>query len=280
MKILETAESIRSYRQSVGKSGKLVGLVPTMGALHSGHISLIEKAKTECEIVIVSIFVNPTQFNDPVDLKNYPRTTDKDIKMLTENGVDILFLPGIHEIYPHPDKRVFNFGPLEKVMEGRFRPGHFNGVAQVVSILFDLTQPHKAYFGQKDFQQLRIIRELRDQLDLSIDVISCPIIREENGLAMSSRNRRLSEKDKDIASLIYKTLKKVIEKKNRKSPSDLAAWAKKTINSHPSLEVEYFKIVNTDNLQPAKDWGGPGEQVACTAVKINKVRLIDNMIFP
>ena len=217
---------------------------------------------------------------DPEDLKNYPKTPEKDIKILSEENVDVLFIPGIHDIYPHPDTRVFNFGPLEKVMEGKYRPGHFNGVAQVVSILFDLVKPQKAFFGQKDFQQLTIIRELVKQLNMDIEIISCPIIREENGLAMSSRNRLLSEKDKNDASLIYKTLKDLINQKSDISPPELARWGKKKIDSHPALEVEYFQIVNKKDLLPARKWTGPEKQVACAAVKINNVRLIDNLIFP
>ncbi len=280
MKILETADAIKTYRESVKKTSKTIGLVPTMGALHDGHLSLIDAAKKECDIVVVSIFVNPTQFNDPFDLKNYPRTPEKDIKMLSKRHVDVLFLPGIHDIYPHPDTRVFKFGPLEEVMEGKYRPGHFNGVAQVVSILFDLVKPYKAYFGQKDFQQLTIIKELVKQLDMNIEIVSCPIIREENGLAMSSRNRLLSEKDKNNASLIYKTLKDLMERKGKMNPPDLTKWGRKKLEAHPALELEYLQIVNTKDLKPARKWTGPEEQVACAAVKINNVRLIDNMIFP
>ncbi|MFW5820436.1 MAG: pantoate--beta-alanine ligase [Bacteroidota bacterium] len=280
MKIFETTGAIKAYRKSLEKTAGIIGLVPTMGALHQGHLSLIEAAKKECDVVVVSIFINPTQFNDPVDLKNYPRTTREDTKLLAEIGTDVLFMPGVHDIYPHPDSRVFNFGQLEKVMEGKYRPGHFNGVAQVVSILFDIIKPHKAYFGQKDFQQLTIIKELVRQLDLDIEIVSCPIIREKSGLAMSSRNRRLDEKSMDDAAIIYKTLRSVIEKKDEKSPAELARWGAEIIDSHPAIELEYFRIVNTGNLQPAKKWGGSGEQVACVAVKINNVRLIDNMIFP
>ncbi len=279
MKILETAEAIKTFRESLNNT-LTTGLVPTMGALHEGHLSLIEAAKKECDRVITSIFVNPTQFNDPEDLKNYPRTTEKDIKLLSEKKVDVLFLPGIHDIYPHPDTRVFSFGRLEEVMEGKHRPGHFNGVAQVVSILFDLTKPHKAFFGQKDFQQLAIIKELVKQLDMKIEVISCPIIREKNGLAMSSRNRLLTEKDKYEAAWIYKTLKELIKHKSDMAPPELAQWGKEKLEAHPSLQTEYLQIVNANDLQPAEEWTGPGKQVACAAAKINKVRLIDNMIFP
>lgn len=271
---------MRSYRSVLEDKRQTIGFVPTMGALHEGHLSLITKAEESSDIIIVSIFVNPTQFNDPQDLKNYPRDIDHDLKLLSEKKVDAVFIPDIHDIYPHPDQRVFDFGGLDKVMEGKHRPGHFNGVAQVVSILFDIVRPHKAFFGQKDFQQLTIIRELTRMLGFNIDIVSCPIIRESNGLAMSSRNQLLTDQQKEEASYIYKTLLKVLDKKNEKSPTELTKWATDRINSNPYLDVEYFEIVNTQDLQPVKSWSDSAEQIACTAVKINNVRLIDNMIFP
>jgi pantoate--beta-alanine ligase len=280
VKILQNREAIGAYRSSPEAKGQVIGFVPTMGALHSGHLSLIDKAAESTDIVIVSIFVNPTQFNDPEDLKNYPRDIDHDLKLLKEKKVDAVFIPDVHDIYPHPDKRVFDFGKLDKVMEGQHRPGHFNGVAQVVSILFEIVKPHKAFFGQKDFQQLVIIRELTRMLELNIEIVSCPIIREKNGLALSSRNQRLSEQQKEEASTIYKTLVKVIGKKDEKSPPDLAKWALDRIDSNPYLDVEYFEIVNAKNLEPLLNWEDADEQIACTAVKINNVRLIDNMFFP
>lgn len=280
MKILEHRQAVTAYRSALEENNKVIGFVPTMGALHEGHLSLIDTAEKSTDVVIVSIFVNPTQFNDPEDLKNYPRNIDQDIKLLSGKKVDAVFIPGVHDIYPHPDDRVFDFGGLDKVMEGKHRPGHFNGVAQVVSILFDIIKPHKAFFGQKDFQQLTIIKELTRMLDFDIDIVSCPIIREKNGLAMSSRNQLLTTQEKEEASTIYKTLLKVMERKNEKSPPELAKWAVDRIDSNPYLEVEYFEIVNTKNLEPINSWKEANEQIACTAVKINKVRLIDNMIFP
>lgn len=280
MKIIETAEAIRTYRSFLQKEHRTVGLVPTMGALHTGHLSLVEEAQRNCDSVIVSIFVNPTQFNDPLDLKNYPRTLDEDLKMLAARKVDAVFVPGIHDIYPHPDTRKFDFGKLEEVMEGKHRPGHFNGVAQVVSILFDLTHPHIAFFGQKDYQQLAIIRELVRKLNLKIDIVGCPIIREENGLAMSSRNRLLTEQERNEAGLIHETLRLVIEKKGELSPKKLSGWAARRINSNPRMKVEYLEIVGIKDLQPIENWSIPGDKIVCTAVKINSVRLIDNMIFP
>ncbi|MBE0655980.1 MAG: pantoate--beta-alanine ligase [Bacteroidales bacterium] len=280
MRIIETAEAIRTYRSSLQKEHRTVGLVPTMGALHTGHLSLVEEAQRNCDSVIVSIFVNPTQFNDPLDLKNYPRTLDEDLKMLAERKVDAVFVPGIHDIYPHPDIRKFDFGKLEEVMEGKHRPGHFNGVAQVVSILFDLIHPQMAFFGQKDYQQLAIIRELVRQLNLRIDIVGCPIIREENGLAMSSRNRLLTEQERSEAALIHDTLRLVIEKKDELSPKKLSMWATRRINSNPRMKVEYLEIVGTNDLQSIENWSIPGDKIVCTAVKINSVRLIDNMIFP
>lgn len=280
MKIIESAEAIRSYRKFLQKSHLKIGLIPTMGALHQGHLSLVEEAEKECDVIIVSIFVNPTQFNDPKDLKNYPRTLDEDIKMLSAKNVDVLFVPGVHDIYPHPDTRSFNFGKLEEVMEGKHRPGHFKGVAQVVSILFDLIKPHKAYFGQKDFQQLAIIQQLVKQLKLNIDIVPCPIIREPNGLAMSSRNKLLSEKERMEASVIFETLKLAVHKKSEMSPARLCEWATARINNNPLFIVEYFDIAKTEDLQPIDTWSGHSSLIACAAVKINNVRLIDNMIFP
>jgi len=280
MKIIRTAEDIRTYRASLRNRNLQTGFIPTMGALHRGHISLVKTALEITDVAIVSIFINPPQFNDPDDLKKYPRTLDKDLKILEENKVDAVFVPGVREIYPQPDKRQFHFGDLENVMEGRHRPGHFNGVAQVVSILFDMIDPDKAFFGQKDFQQLAIIRKLVKMLNLRTEIIACPVIREKNGLAMSSRNQLLSGEDREVARLIYETLKEVIQKKDELSPPDLAEWGKQRINAHPKLEVEYFEIVNTSDLQSVSEWEKGRTDIACTAVKINNVRLIDNMIFP
>lgn len=279
MEIIRTSDSMRVIRKAYGQSRQTIGFVPTMGALHEGHISLVKKAKEENDIILVSIFVNPTQFNDPEDLSNYPRTPEQDLKMLAAAGVDAVFTPGVDEIYPEPDTRSFDFGHLDKVMEGRHRPGHFQGVAQIVSILFELTLPHRAYFGQKDFQQLTLIRKLTEILKLETVIVSCPIVREPNGLAMSSRNQRLSKQDKESASLIFKTLKQITSKKPEVPPRELAAQAFDLLNSHPGMEVEYFSIVNPSDLTEIQHWKDSEKPVACTAVKINNVRLIDNMFF-
>ena len=282
MQVEKTIISLNNTLSAYKESEKKVGLVPTMGALHKGHFSLIKQSLSFDDITVVSIFVNPTQFNNKEDSVSYPRNISEDLSLISallkEN--DIVFAPAENEMYKDKEIKKYDLGGLDQTMEGKHRPGHFNGVAQVVSILFDIVKPHKAFFGQKDFQQLTIIKELVKQLDLDIEIVSCPIIREENGLAMSSRNRRLDEKTRDDAAIIYKTLQSVIEKKDEKSPSELARWGKKIIANHPAIELEYFRIVNTGDLQPAKKWGGTGEQVACVAVKINNVRLIDNMIFP
>jgi len=279
MKLITSSEALRTYRKEFEPGSQCIGLVPTMGALHAGHLSLVERAIESCDHVIVSIFVNPTQFNDPNDLKNYPRNLDADLRLLKEHKIDLVFAPGIHDIYPHPDKRIFSFGKLEEVMEGKHRPGHFNGVAQVVSILFELTQPHRAFFGQKDFQQVAIVRELVKKLDMKIDIVACPTIREENGLAMSSRNNLLSNKDRQTAGKIYRVLSDAVKQNRDSSPAEVAVRGFKELDNTPGIDVEYFEIVNSQNLQPVKSWSGKGNEIACTAVKINNVRLIDNMFF-
>jgi len=279
MKIIQTVTGYDYFRGNNVPSDKKIGFVPTMGALHEGHLSLIDKAAEITDVVVVSIFVNPNQFNDPNDLKNYPRNVDVDIKLLSGRKVDVLFVPGVDDVYPAIDTRKFDFGSLESVMEGKHRPGHFNGVAQVVSRLFDIIKPHKAFFGQKDFQQVAIIRELVKQLNFNIEIITCPTIREKGGLAMSSRNQLLSETEKKHAEKIYKTLKKAKKKKEKMEIEELEKWAVEKLNKDPLLDVEYFNVVNPENLQKSKKWGKPGENVACVAVKIGSIRLIDNIFF-
>jgi pantoate--beta-alanine ligase len=250
-----------------------------MGALHAGHISLVKKAVSETQIVIVSIFVNPTQFNDKSDLEKYPRNLDADLKLLEKTGCHIVFVPKTEEIYPETDTRKFDFGSLETVMEGKHRPGHFNGVAQVVSKLFDIVQPCKAYFGLKDFQQLAIIKEMVAQLNLPVEIVPCPIVREENGLAMSSRNELLTAGERKNAAVISETLLKANELKTQKSVSELENWIADTINKNPYLNVEYVEIVDDRRLQPIKSWDEKGGKVCCVAVFCGKVRLIDNLVF-
>lgn len=278
MFLIETIIELKSRIEELKKTG-VIGFVPTMGALHAGHISLVEKAVSETQIVIISIFVNPTQFNDKSDLEKYPRNLDADLKLLEKTGCHIIFVPKVEEIYPETDTRKFDFGPLETVMEGKHRPGHFNGVAQVVSKLFDIVQPGKAYFGLKDFQQLAIIKEMVVQLNFPVEIVPCPIVREENGLAMSSRNQLLTAEERKNAAVISETLFKATELKTQKSVSELENWIAHTINKNPYLNVEYVEIVDDRRLQHIKSWDEKGGKVCCVAVFCGKVRLIDNLVF-
>jgi pantoate--beta-alanine ligase len=248
-----------------------------MGALHEGHLSLVQQAKADSDVVVVSIFVNPTQFNNPDDLKNYPRDTETDIKKLTLAGADIIFIPAEKEIYPQPDTRVFDFGAMDKVMEGFYRPGHFNGVAQVVDRLFSIVQPHVAFFGEKDFQQLAIVNALVAQEQLPVRIVSCPIVREPDGLAMSSRNLLLSATQRAHAPLIYKTLQAAAEKVNNTTIPALATWIQTTIDADAELETEYVEIVDAHSLQPINEWTAAEHIQLCVAVYMRPIRLIDNI---
>jgi len=279
MTILKSIAETKKVLADHHSKGEKIGFVPTMGALHNGHISLVEKAVSETDIVVVSIFVNPTQFNDKNDLKNYPRTPESDIRLLEKSGVHYIFMPTEQDIYPEPDTRTFDFGLLDKVMEGAHRPGHFNGVAQVVSKLFDIVNPDKAYFGQKDFQQLAVIRRLVKILNLKVEIISCPIIREADGLAMSSRNMLLTPEKRTSAPRISKTLFEARNKVSILSVKDLIDWVVSTINKDPNLSVEYFELSNTETLEPVLSWDNANSIVGCIAVKAGNVRLIDNLIF-
>jgi pantoate--beta-alanine ligase len=274
-KISDVNKALSDHRSK----GQFIGFIPTMGALHQGHISLVDKAVIQNNIVVASIFVNPTQFNDKSDLKNYPRTPDIDIKLLEKAGVHYIFMPTEQEIYPEPDTRIFDFGLLDTVMEGEHRPGHFNGVAQVVSKLFDIVQPNRAYFGQKDFQQLAIIRQLVKLLKLNLEIVSCPIIRESDGLAMSSRNLLLDPSVRKSAPQIYKTLSDARNKVNELSVKDLIYWVVANINKDPNLVVEYFSLANSETLKPISNWDDSDSIIGCIAVKAGKVRLIDNAYF-
>lgn len=273
-----TKKELHKELNDLRKRGGTVGLVPTMGALHQGHLSLIEKAVSENKTVIVTIFVNPTQFNDKNDLKHYPRNLKADLELLKKSGCNLVFAPETNEIYPEPDTRTFDFGLLDKVMEGKHRKGHFNGVAQIVSTLFELTDPDKAYFGLKDYQQLVIIKKLVKMLNLEVEIVPCPIIREPGGLAMSSRNELLSPKERKNASVIYKTLSEANNQIGKKSVKELINWVINKINSNPFLTVDYFEIVNDDNLQPVNSWSEDCKKIACIAAFCGKVRLIDNYV--
>lgn len=248
-----------------------------MGALHNGHLSLVNKCRQESDVTIVSIFVNPTQFNDPKDLANYPRKIEDDLALLEKAGADFVFTPDVKEIYPAPDTRVFDFGRLDKVMEGVHRPGHFNGVAQVVSRLFDIVECDKAFFGEKDFQQMAIIRDMVKRLGYNIEIIGCPIIRESDGLAMSSRNLLLTPEHRAAAPTIYKTMKYCAENARLSSVESFKKKVIDTINSNPLLEVEYFDVVNADTLQSITSWNDAPKIRGCIAVHAGDIRLIDNI---
>ena len=274
------AKTILELQQKTAelKGNGTVGFVPTMGALHRGHLSLVEKATSENQVVVVSIFVNPTQFNDPKDLERYPRTLEKDLELLAPTGCQLVFAPDAKEVYPEQDTRKFNFGKLEEVMEGKHRPGHFNGVAQVVSKLFNMVQPDKAYFGLKDFQQLAIVKNMVKQLNLPVEIVPCPIVREESGLAMSSRNELLSADERKNAAVIYKSLTEAKELSRSISVKELEKRVAENINLNPFLTVEYVEIVDDELLQPVKSWDEKNTKVACVAVFCGKVRLIDNVV--
>ena len=279
MKVFTTVTSLQKALKYVQDKGFTVGFVPTMGALHQGHLSLVAKAGTMTDIVVVSIFVNPTQFTDKNDLTNYPRTLESDLKLLSTVRCDYVFSPSVSEMYPVEDTRKFDFGNLETVMEGEFRPGHFNGVAQIVSKLFAIVLPQKAFFGIKDFQQLAVIMVMVRQMDIQVEIVPCDIVRESDGLAMSSRNKLLLPEYRNCASIIYQTLKEAKTIGSSKSVQIIKDFVVNRINSNGLLKVEYFEIVDENSLMPTKDFEEPGVKVGCIAVFAGKVRLIDNIIF-
>ncbi len=275
MKTITSRDELRRELSARNQAG--IGFVPTMGALHAGHRSLVERARRECETVVVSVFVNPTQFNDKNDLKNYPRTLDVDLRLLEEVGADFVFAPSVEEVYPEPDTRVFDFGAIDKVMEGATRPGHFNGVAQVVSRLFDLVKPARAYFGEKDFQQIAVIRAMVRQLNLPIQIVACPIVRGEDGLALSSRNTLLDAPHRAAAPHIYEVLKAAVEESRRQTPEQLTAWVVAEVERNPLLKVIYFQVVDATTMQQVKSWDESPAIQGCIAVQAGDIRLIDNI---
>ena len=277
MEIIRTVELLRRRVEEEKQCGHSVGLVPTMGALHAGHVSLIDRARKENDIVVVSVFVNPTQFNNLEDLRSYPRTEDADCEKMTNAGVDIAFIPSVEEVYPEPDTRIFDLGPVAEVMEGPMRPGHFNGVAQIVSKLFDMVQPHRAYFGEKDFQQIAVIRRMVELEGFNIDIIDCPIMREIDGLAMSSRNVRLTPSQRQIAPAIYKALVASIDYAKSHSVKETKQHVIDEINAQPEMEVEYYEIVDSLTMQPINNWDDSNFPVGCITVYCGEVRLIDNI---
>ena len=275
MIVVNRVSELNAALANLAKQG--VGFVPTMGALHAGHRSLVERARRENDTVVVSVFVNPTQFNDKNDLKNYPRTPEADCAILEAAGADIVFMPTVEDIYPEPDTREFDFGLVDKVMEGATRPGHFNGVAQVVSRLFDIVKPERAYFGEKDFQQIAVIKAMVEQLNIDVNIVECPIVRAEDGLALSSRNKLLTPEHRQAAPHIYATIKQCAEKMTSMTPQELTEWVVATIDSNPLLKTIYFEAVDARTMQKVERWEDSERIQGCCAIQAGEIRLIDNI---
>ena len=277
MKLVHTIQELRAELDIQRKAGKKIGLVPTMGALHEGHASLVRRAVAENEVVVVSDFVNPTQFNDKNDLLKYPRTLEADCELLEKEGAAYVFAPSVEEVYPEPDTRQFSYAPLDTVMEGKYRPGHFNGVCQIVSKLFMMVEPDKAYFGEKDFQQLAIIREMVKQMNFPLEIVGCPIVREADGLALSSRNARLSEEERQQALNISKKLFASKEYAASDTVEETQKFVEESIAASEGLELEYFELVDGTTLQKISTWDETNYAVGCITVYCGEVRLIDNI---
>lgn len=274
-KIAELQNELFCYR----KDGKKIGLVPTMGALHKGHASLVVRSVEDNDVTVVSIFVNPTQFNDKNDLKNYPCTFDADCALLEQCKVDYVFAPTVDEIYPTPDTRNFDYPPITTVMEGAYRPGHFNGVCQVVSRLFYIVKPTRSYFGEKDWQQIAVVKEMVKRLSIKVDIVECPIVREDDGLAFSSRNAHLSVDERAIAPNIYRILKSSVEYSKIHTVEETHDYVVSQLNSIEGLNVEYFSIVDGNTLVDIQNWGDSKSVVGCITVFCGRmpVRLIDHI---
>lgn len=278
MLVIKEIKDLQALISNQRTEGKRIGFVPTMGALHEGHISLVDEAGRQTDFVVVSIFVNPTQFNDANDLAKYPKTLEADTRMLAKTACQVIFAPEVATMYPKPDTRQFSFGRLEQVMEGQFRPGHFNGVAQIVSKLFDVVKPDKAFFGLKDFQQLVIVKAMVKQLNLPVEIVPCPIVREASGLARSSRNERLSPEQRSHAAVIYQTLLEAKNNAGKVSVEGMKRQVTEQINANPYLKIEYVDVVDDIELKQIKNWDEPVNKVLCIAVFCGEVRLIDNLL--
>ena len=277
MKIVHTVKDLQAALAALRAQGKTVGLVPTMGALHAGHASLVKRCVAENDAAVVSVFVNPTQFNDKTDLEKYPRTLDADCHLLEQCGAAFAFAPSVDEMYPEPDTRQFSYAPLDTVMEGKYRPGHFNGVCQIVSKLFDAVKPDRAYFGEKDFQQLAIIREMVRQMKFPLEIVGCPIVREDDGLALSSRNARLSAEERQQALQISKTLFASRDYVKTHTVAETQLFVEDAIAAAPGLRLEYFELVDGITLQKIAAWEDTAYAVGCITVFCGEVRLIDNI---
>ncbi|MEO6302939.1 MAG: pantoate--beta-alanine ligase [Bacteroidia bacterium] len=277
MLIFTKIAELQAFLKEIKEQNQTVGFVPTMGALHNGHISLINLAKKACNVVVCSIFVNPTQFNDKADLKRYPRMPEKDAAFLEKAGCDVLFLPSVEEIYPTEKKEIFDFGYLNTVLEGKYRPGHFNGVAQVVKRFFEIVGPNKAFFGSKDYQQVMIIKALAKQMHSNIEIVTCPILREADGLAMSSRNALLDEEERKIASLVPKIMLQAKEIAINKGINDAKQFISNEVAKIPVMKLEYFEVCDAE-LNEISNLGSTKNAIALIAVFVGKIRLIDNII--
>ena len=277
MEIVHTIKDLQAALAVLKAQGKTVGLVPTMGALHAGHASLVKRCVAENDAAVVSVFVNPTQFNDKNDLAKYPRTLEADCSLLEQCGAAFAFAPSVEEMYPEPDTRQFSYAPLDTVMEGKFRPGHFNGVCQIVSKLFEAVKPNRAYFGEKDFQQLAIIREMVRQLKFPLEIVGCPIVREEDGLALSSRNARLSAEERQQALKISQTLFASRDFAKTHTVAETQKFVEDAIEAAPGLRLEYFELVDGNTLQKIANWEDTQYAVGCITVFCGEVRLIDNI---
>ena len=277
MKVFNFIVDVQRFVEEKHNLGLKIGFVPTMGALHEGHLSLINRAKKDNDIVVCSVFVNPIQFNNPADLEKYPRTPEKDIEKLEQAGCDAVFMPTAEEMYPNKVEDHYDFGDLERVMEGACRPGHFNGVAIVVRKLFEIVTPNRAYFGEKDFQQLAIINKMVSDLNMNLEIVPCPIIREHDGLAMSSRNVRLNETERAIAPKIFATLNDSITKKDVMSPAEMKNYALKKYAEIKEFDVEYVEITDEINLKSIENWDECDHARIFVALQLGPVRLIDNV---
>ena len=279
LQVVKTISELKSLISGFKNEGKVVGLVPTMGALHAGHKSLVDCARKENDIVVVSVFVNPTQFNNKQDLATYPRTEAADCRLLEAAGADVVFMPSVEEVYPEPDTRVFDLGAVAEVMEGAHRPGHFNGVAQIVSKLFAMVNPDRAYFGEKDFQQIAVIRKMVELEGFKLEIVACPIKREDDGLALSSRNVRLTAEQRMLAPNIFRILKESRNFASTHTVEETIAYVTDSLNALPQMEVEYYEIVDGSTMQPVRSWDASSHIVGCITVYCGEVRLIDNIAY-
>lgn len=279
MRVVKTISELKSLISGYKQENKTVGLVPTMGALHAGHKSLVDRARKENDIVVVSVFVNPTQFNNKQDLATYPRTEERDCALLEAAGCDVVFMPAVEEVYPEPDNRQFDLGAVAEVMEGAHRPGHFNGVAQIVSKLFGFVEPDRAYFGEKDFQQIAVIRKMVQLEGLKLQIVACPIKREDDGLALSSRNVRLTAEQRQLAPNIYRVLKESCNFAKSHTVAETEKFVVDSLNALPQMEVEYYSIVDALTMQPVSDWADADSITGCITVYCGEVRLIDNIAY-